>query len=242
MRGGLETPCAANRGRRILNPPYRETGRRTTIWLRFADAGNAMAGMLILMMAAFVAIAIIGRMALNLRDRVRALESGVRSLEQKLGAGGAVAPPQAAPIAEASQALPPSEPAHAPAAIPRPQPAAAAVPLVPAVPAPRQQSLEERFGTQWVVWVGGVAIALGGFFLVRLSIQQGWFGPAARVLLGALLALVLIALGEWNRRSERITGIGALPAAHIPSILTAAGTAVVCRCWASSASKHKPLI
>jgi len=188
-----------------------------------------MGGMLILLMAAFVAIAIVGRMALNLRDRVRALESGVRSLEQKLGAGGAVAPPQAAPIAEASQALPPSEPAHAPAAIPRPQPAAAAVPLVPAVPAPRQQSLEERFGTQWVVWVGGVAIALGGFFLVRLSIQQGWFGPAARVLLGALLALVLIALGEWNRRSERITGIGALPAAHIPSILTAAHSCRLCR-------------
>ena len=224
-----------------------------------------MAGMLILLMAAFVAIAIVGRMALNLRDRVRALESGVRSLEQKLGAG-AVAPPQAAPIAEASQAVtraeptstrwrapqaapiaeasqavPPSEPAHAPATIPMPQPAAA-VPSVAAAPAPRQQSLEERFGTQWVVWVGGVAIALGGFFLVRLSIQQGWFGPAARVLLGALLALVLIALGEWNRRSERITGIGALPAAHIPSILTAAGTAVAyADVWASSASKHKPL-
>ncbi len=85
---------------------------------------------------------------------------------------------------------------------------------------------EERLGTQWTVWVGGVALALGGFFLVRYSIEQGWFGPGMRVFLGALLALALIAAGEWARRKENLTGIGGLPAAHIPSILTAAGTAV----------------
>ena len=85
---------------------------------------------------------------------------------------------------------------------------------------------EERFGTQWTVWVGGVALALGGFFLVRYSIEQGWFGPGMRVFLGALLALALIAAGEWARRKETLTGIGGVPAAHIPSILTAAGTAV----------------
>ena len=85
---------------------------------------------------------------------------------------------------------------------------------------------EERFGTRWTVWAGGVALAFGGFFLVRYSVEQGWFGPGMRVFLGALLALALIAAGEWARRKENLSGIGGVPAAHIPSILTAAGTAV----------------
>ena len=87
-------------------------------------------------------------------------------------------------------------------------------------------SLEERLGTQWAVWVGGIALALGGVFLVRYSIEAGLLGPGVRVILGALLAIALIATGEWARRSERLSGISGIPSAHIPSILTAAGTVV----------------
>jgi uncharacterized membrane protein len=87
-------------------------------------------------------------------------------------------------------------------------------------------SFEERFGTQWVVWIGGLALALGGFFLVRYSIQQGLIGPGVRVMLGALLAIALIVAGEWTRRNERVSGIAGLPAANIPGVLTAAGTTV----------------
>jgi uncharacterized membrane protein len=87
-------------------------------------------------------------------------------------------------------------------------------------------SLEERLGTQWAVWVGGLAVVLGGVFLVRYSIEQGLLGPGVRVTLGALLAVALIVAGEWTRRSERLSGIAGLPTAHIPSILTAAGTTV----------------
>ena len=56
-----------------------------------------------------------------------------------------------------------------------------------------------------MVWVGGVALALGGIFLVRYSIEQGWFGPGMRIFLGALLALALIAAGEWTRRKENLS-------------------------------------
>jgi uncharacterized membrane protein len=87
-------------------------------------------------------------------------------------------------------------------------------------------SLEERLGTQWAVWVGGVAVVLGGIFLVRYSIEQGLLGPGVRVTLGALLAVALVVAGEWTRRGERLSGIAGLPTAHIPSILTAAGTTV----------------
>ena len=99
-------------------------------------------------------------------------------------------------------------------------------PTAPAGPAAPSMSLEERLGTQWAVWVGGLALALGGIFLVRYSIEQGLLGPGVRITLGALLAAALVGAGEWARRSERLAGISGLPTAHIPSILTAAGTTV----------------
>ena len=87
-------------------------------------------------------------------------------------------------------------------------------------------SLEERLGTQWAVWIGGLALALGGIFLVRYSIEQGLLGPRVRVALGGMLAAALIAIAEWLRRKERVAGMPGLPSANIPSILTAAGTVV----------------
>ena len=64
------------------------------------------------------------------------------------------------------------------------------------------KSFEERFGTSWVVWVGGLALALGGIFLVQYSIEAGLIGPGVRIFLGGLLAAALVAAGEWTRRSE----------------------------------------
>ena len=132
------------------------------------------------------------------------------------------------------------EPRPAPMSEPTPEPAlepslaaAASAPADhpganPPLPPARGGSLgdlERSFGTQWVVWIGGVALALGGIFLVRYSIEQGYFGPALRITGGAILALVLVGLGELARRGEIISGMAAVPnAAHIPSILTAAGT------------------
>jgi uncharacterized membrane protein len=98
-----------------------------------------------------------------------------------------------------------------------------------AMPPPLPQSepgIEERIGTRWVVWVGGLTLALGGFFMVRFSIEAGLLGPGVRTLLGGAFALALLAAGEWTRRKETISAISALPVANIPAILTAAGTAV----------------
>ncbi|MCP4637428.1 MAG: DUF2339 domain-containing protein, partial [Methyloversatilis sp.] len=85
---------------------------------------------------------------------------------------------------------------------------------------------EERIGTRWVVWVGGLTLALGGVFLVKYSIEAGLLGPEVRVLLGGLFALGLLAVGEFARRKESLSSIAPLPIANIPAILTAAGTAV----------------
>lgn len=110
------------------------------------------------------------------------------------------------------------------APLPEPAPAPQAEPVGTMAPPPRTVSLEEKLGARWTVWVGGVALALGGVFLVRYSIEAGLIGPGARIIAGLLFALGLIAGGEFLRRREP-RGMEAAPAsAHIPGVLTAAGT------------------
>jgi uncharacterized membrane protein len=113
------------------------------------------------------------------------------------------------------------EPSVQPTRMPPPIPQTAIQETAPAGP-----GFEERLGTRWVVWVGGLTLALGGFFMVRYSIEAGLLGPGVRVLLGGLFALALLAAGEWTRRKEELSTIAPLPMANIPAILTAAGTAV----------------
>jgi uncharacterized membrane protein len=186
----------------------------------------------------FPVIAIVALvMAIGARGQLRALEVRLATLEHQR-AQAPVAPPAAeAPRPEPRPsavtpppvAVTPPPPPPAPTPAPSPQPAPTAVPRAPepvAAAAAPAISFEERFGTRWVVWVGGFALFLGGVFLVRYSIEQDLIGPGVRVFLGALLAAALVAGGEWTRRQERFTGFQGLPTAHIPSILTAAGTAV----------------
>ena len=91
----------------------------------------------------------------------------------------------------------------------------------PAAPRP---SLEERFGTRWTVWVGGLALAFGAALLVRYSAERGLFGPGVRVAGAVLLALGLLAAGEVFRR--RLRGAAPVPPSwpDVPAIVTAAGT------------------
>jgi uncharacterized membrane protein len=187
--------------------------------------------------------------ASGINDRLFRLERHLAALETGLAAAPprtAAPPPQPAarPAPEAAreappqvssptppQSPPPQQPPPPPQPTPPPQAAPASVPptasspTAPAVPA-REVSFEERFGTRWVVWVGGIALALGGIFLVRYAIEQDMIGPRVRIMLGALLALALVIAGEWQRRSERALALPSLPTADIPAILTAAGTTV----------------
>src|SRR5579883_3202215 len=176
-------------------------------------------------------------MATGARNQGRALEQRLIALEraQAPAAPTAVPAPPVAPPPQPRADL--MTPVAAPPAPPPPRPATAVPPSAPSAPPPprpapapaRAQpgiSFEEQFGTRWVVWAGGLALALGGFFLVRYSIEQDLIGPHVRIALGALLAVALIVGGEWTRRKERAAGVGVVAIANIPSILTAAGTAV----------------
>ncbi|MET3613177.1 putative membrane protein [Rhizobium aquaticum] len=87
-----------------------------------------------------------------------------------------------------------------------------------------QQSLESMIGARWPVWVGGLALALGGIFMVKYSIEQGLVSPAVRLTMASLFGLVLLALGEWVRRRQSPLDLPALKHALVPGALTAAGS------------------
>ncbi len=116
-----------------------------------------------------------------------------------------------------------------------PEPAAPKQTSVPPIPTPQpippRQGFEEKLGSRWTVWVGGVALALGGIFLVRYSIEQNLLTPQTRIILGLLFALALTGAGEWMRRRENRFNLPGIPSAHVPSVLTAAGT---CTAFASA--------
>lgn len=90
-------------------------------------------------------------------------------------------------------------------------------------PPPPRRDFEEAIGSRWAVWVGGVALALGGLFLVRYSIEAGLFGPGPRLLMGAAFALAAAGASEYLRRREE--PLGRLGHASIPGVL--AGVAVL---------------
>ncbi|CAM5763599.1 hypothetical protein LMIY3S_00866 [Labrys miyagiensis] len=169
-------------------------------------------------------------MSLGLRGQVRRLEQQVAHLQARRGEAAAATPtvreaPVAVAVAPAQQdatkgpegAQAPMQPAMPPTPnVPRPAPVRKGALPKPAV------SLEERLGTRWAVWVGGVALALGGAFLVRYAIEEDLLGPAARIIAGLLFSLALLAAGEYLRRrpvAPERSGV-----AYIPGIVTAAGT------------------
>src|SRR5690606_39275240 len=102
----------------------------------------------------------------------------------------------------------------------RPQAASAPEDLAPEA---RKPDIETALGTRWAVWVGGIALALGGLFLVRYSIEAGIFGPRVRLGMAALLGLVLGSAGEFIRRTGFQVPVQGAAGAYVPGILTAAG-------------------
>jgi uncharacterized membrane protein len=87
----------------------------------------------------------------------------------------------------------------------------------------RTESLESRIGGRWPVWVGGLALALGGYFLVQYSIDAGLLSPAVRLTLAAGFGLLLGIAGEVIRRRAMPTIVDRFRNAMIPGVLTAAG-------------------
>ncbi|MBV8504581.1 MAG: DUF2339 domain-containing protein [Alphaproteobacteria bacterium] len=93
----------------------------------------------------------------------------------------------------------------------------------PLPPAPPGKGWEQILVENWLVWLGGVALALGGAFLVKLSIDYGLLTPAVRVALGMLLGLALWAGAEWIVWGEPAE----IRPSNVSQALAAAGAATI---------------
>jgi uncharacterized membrane protein len=82
---------------------------------------------------------------------------------------------------------------------------AAAESVAPAAPSPRKVDFEFRLGGRIYGWLGGIALALAGVFLVKYSLDQQLLSPTVRIVLGALFGIGLLVAGQWmGRRSNNL--------------------------------------
>lgn len=97
------------------------------------------------------------------------------------------------PRTRAETASPPPITAKAPDSAPHDaRPAARSFAPPPPIKGP-SRDWERLIAANWMVWAGGLALAFGGLFLVRVAIDAGYFGPLQRTIVAALLGGGLIA-------------------------------------------------
>jgi len=139
---------------------------------------------------------------------------------------------QPVPFPAATRPLPPDVPPNAslsradvtPPAfthdVPKPSP-----PPDQSASAGRRKELERTLSEHWLVWIGGVSIALGGVFLVRYSIEMGLLGPGVRIALAIALGAALIWLGQ--RLSSPLDSPTIPTQPHVPVVLVGAGSSMI---------------
>lgn len=104
---------------------------------------------------------------------------------------------------------------------PQHTPSPQSAPLLQSAPA----RLERDIASRWMVWVGGVALALGGVFLVKFGVEHSVLGPSGRVIAGLVLGLLLIVSSEWLRQRETPLTLPRLgqQADYVPAALAGGG-------------------
>lgn len=83
-------------------------------------------------------------------------------------------------------------------------------------------SFEQQFGAKLPVWIGGIALALAGFFLVKYSIENNLIGPEMRVILGGTLGVVLLQVANRIRQKPDFAN-----GVRIAQSLSGAGIAIL---------------
>jgi uncharacterized membrane protein len=86
-------------------------------------------------------------------------------------------------------------------------------------------SFEQRFGARLPVWIGGIALALSGLFLVKYSIEIGILTQNMRLALGTIFGFGLLGLGNWIHKNNKIAN-----SARISQTLVGAGIVVLYIC------------
>jgi uncharacterized membrane protein len=65
-------------------------------------------------------------------------------------------------------------------------------------------NLRKQFQTNWMTWIGGVALAFGGVFLAKYSLDSGLLSPSLRLFMGALFGVGLITSAEILHRKKMV--------------------------------------
>lgn len=82
--------------------------------------------------------------------------------------------------------------------------------------------LAHHLSTKFPVWIGGIALALAGFFMVKYSIEHKLMSPTVRVILGGLFGIALLMAGHYGRSIKHLPN-----GERIAQSLTGAGIAVL---------------
>jgi uncharacterized membrane protein len=160
-----------------------------------------------------------------LYDKVAMLDHRIFRLDEQLSGATAapIAPPEAQPDEPIAEPQEPLQVTSVSEPIVEPVAAMAAAGSPPTGAAGKR--FEQLLVENWLVWVGGLALALGGVFLVKLSIDYGLLTPPVRVGLAVLLGIGLCAASEWVTRREPADA--ASGPSYVPQALAAGGAATV---------------
>lgn len=81
-----------------------------------------------------------------------------------------------------------------------------------------KKSFEQKYVLSLPVWIGGIALALAGAFMVKYSIEMGFLSPSVRIAIGCLFGIGLLLFGNWihdrpniangKRISQALSGAG----------------------------------
>ncbi|MHC1725001.1 MAG: DUF2339 domain-containing protein [Syntrophobacteraceae bacterium] len=86
----------------------------------------------------------------------------------------------------------------------------------------RSEGFEHQFGGRAFVWLGAVALAFAGFYLVKYSIEAGLLSPPVRVTMGIIFGIALLYTGNRIRvKPDFANGV------RIAQALSGAGIAVL---------------
>ncbi|MEZ8146296.1 DUF2339 domain-containing protein [Enterovibrio norvegicus] len=94
------------------------------------------------------------------------------------------------------------------------------------------RKLIASFQENWLVWVGAIAMLIGGGFLVQVIGSRIEFSPVMRVAIAFTLSAFTIAVGEWFHRREQkdeTRGKRASSFSYVPAAITGTGlTGIYC--------------
>ena len=176
----------------------------------------------------FFAFLVVPIVAFRANGRAKRLELEVAALRQRLDGSVAGTVKPTVPMATNFPAVSPKEPMESEST-----PASSDVGVLK-TEAPRKSQasepsftgIEQKLASRWIVWVGTLAVILGGAFLVKHSMDNGWLGPVARISTAIVMGLLLVLVGEYLRRRPIERAIAAIRPNYVPPALAASGISI----------------